>query len=385
MPGVLDPELGRLGAHAGGERGDLDAQVHARDRAVRVALEHRSRGQCRGLCECAQSLVAAPRVAVGLGGRDGRLAEQVDRGRGAAPTALERRPASAGPAPTMKRLAIRCTASPATRPATGRRAHAPGRARAAAPPRRGERRGGRPLRGAPSRQGPRPQDGTARPSAPGRATAAPCRGPRARGCGRGRRRLAGGDPPPERAHARLAVGAAGAGTGAGGRASASRPRRYGLSRSVTIVTRPEFLRRLFNSHYARDRVPWRSTARDRRAARPGPGEGELLIAPTAVGICGTDIEIFEGSLAYFRMGLAEFPIVPGHEWTGHRRRRGRGRHRLLRRAIASSARSRSAAACACAAARAAAICARSGPRPASSTWTAGWPRGWSSRRRSRTA
>ena len=51
-------------------------------------------------------------------------------------------------------------------------------------------------------------------------------------------------------------------------------------------------------------------------ADPAPREGELLIAPTAVGICGTDIEIFEGSLAYFRMGLAQYPIVPGHEWTG---------------------------------------------------------------------
>jgi 2-desacetyl-2-hydroxyethyl bacteriochlorophyllide A dehydrogenase len=49
---------------------------------------------------------------------------------------------------------------------------------------------------------------------------------------------------------------------------------------------------------------------------PTPGPGELLIAPSAVGICGTDVEIFEGSLAYFRMGLAEYPIVPGHEWTG---------------------------------------------------------------------
>jgi L-iditol 2-dehydrogenase len=49
---------------------------------------------------------------------------------------------------------------------------------------------------------------------------------------------------------------------------------------------------------------------------PTPAEGELLIAPTAVGICGTDIEIFDGSLAYFRMGLARYPIVPGHEWTG---------------------------------------------------------------------
>jgi L-iditol 2-dehydrogenase len=49
---------------------------------------------------------------------------------------------------------------------------------------------------------------------------------------------------------------------------------------------------------------------------PTPGAGELLIAPTAVGICGTDVEIFDGSLAYFRMGLARYPIVPGHEWTG---------------------------------------------------------------------
>ena len=52
--------------------------------------------------------------------------------------------------------------------------------------------------------------------------------------------------------------------------------------------------------------------------RPDPtaGPGDLLIAPTAVGICGTDVEIFEGSMAYFRDGLAQYPIVPGHEWTG---------------------------------------------------------------------
>src|SRR4051794_7738521 len=57
---------------------------------------------------------------------------------------------------------------------------------------------------------------------------------------------------------------------------------------------------------------------------PTPGDGELLIAPTAVGICGTDVEIFEGSLAYFRMGLASYPIVPGHEWTGEVVEIGRG-------------------------------------------------------------
>src|SRR4051812_11232884 len=49
---------------------------------------------------------------------------------------------------------------------------------------------------------------------------------------------------------------------------------------------------------------------------PQPGPGELLIAPAAVGICGTDVEIFDGSMAYFRDGLATYPIVPGHEWAG---------------------------------------------------------------------
>jgi L-iditol 2-dehydrogenase len=49
---------------------------------------------------------------------------------------------------------------------------------------------------------------------------------------------------------------------------------------------------------------------------PEPGPNDLLIAPRAVGICGTDIEVFEGSLVYFRTGLARYPIVPGHEWVG---------------------------------------------------------------------
>jgi 2-desacetyl-2-hydroxyethyl bacteriochlorophyllide A dehydrogenase len=49
---------------------------------------------------------------------------------------------------------------------------------------------------------------------------------------------------------------------------------------------------------------------------PVPGPGELLIAPAAVGICGTDVEIFEGRLVYFRTGWARFPVVPGHEWVG---------------------------------------------------------------------
>jgi 2-desacetyl-2-hydroxyethyl bacteriochlorophyllide A dehydrogenase len=52
----------------------------------------------------------------------------------------------------------------------------------------------------------------------------------------------------------------------------------------------------------------------REVADPGPQE--LLIAPRAVGICATDLEVCDGTMAYFRLGLARYPIVPGHEWVG---------------------------------------------------------------------
>ena len=52
--------------------------------------------------------------------------------------------------------------------------------------------------------------------------------------------------------------------------------------------------------------------------RPDPvaGPGQVLVAPEAVGICATDIEILDGVMAYFRTGDASYPIVPGHEWIG---------------------------------------------------------------------
>lgn len=47
---------------------------------------------------------------------------------------------------------------------------------------------------------------------------------------------------------------------------------------------------------------------------PRPRVGELLLAPLVVGVCGTDVEIYEGTMAYYRLGLARYPVVPGHEW-----------------------------------------------------------------------
>lgn len=42
---------------------------------------------------------------------------------------------------------------------------------------------------------------------------------------------------------------------------------------------------------------------------------EALLAPRAVGICGTDLEIFQGTMFYFTSGMAQWPVIPGHEWS----------------------------------------------------------------------
>jgi L-iditol 2-dehydrogenase len=47
--------------------------------------------------------------------------------------------------------------------------------------------------------------------------------------------------------------------------------------------------------------------------RPRPGPGEVLVAVATTGICGSDVELLNGSrpAPYVR-----YPIVPGHEWSG---------------------------------------------------------------------
>ena len=49
---------------------------------------------------------------------------------------------------------------------------------------------------------------------------------------------------------------------------------------------------------------------------PTPGRGEVVVDVDRAGICGTDIEIFHGEMAYLRSGHARFPMRIGHEWTG---------------------------------------------------------------------
>jgi 2-desacetyl-2-hydroxyethyl bacteriochlorophyllide A dehydrogenase len=50
--------------------------------------------------------------------------------------------------------------------------------------------------------------------------------------------------------------------------------------------------------------------------RPRPREDELLIRVHRVGLCGTDVEMLHGTMPYFRLGWAQYPVILGHEWSG---------------------------------------------------------------------
>ncbi|MBN9022839.1 MAG: alcohol dehydrogenase catalytic domain-containing protein [Rhizobiales bacterium] len=46
------------------------------------------------------------------------------------------------------------------------------------------------------------------------------------------------------------------------------------------------------------------------------GPDDVRIRLLATGICGTDVEIFDGTMPYFTAGMAAYPVIPGHEWVG---------------------------------------------------------------------
>ena len=47
-----------------------------------------------------------------------------------------------------------------------------------------------------------------------------------------------------------------------------------------------------------------------------PKPGEILVRVAYEAVCATDIEIYEGKLGYYKNGMAKYPIVPGHEFSG---------------------------------------------------------------------
>jgi len=54
----------------------------------------------------------------------------------------------------------------------------------------------------------------------------------------------------------------------------------------------------------------------KEVAYPKPRPDEVLIKVAYEGVCGTDLEIYEGHLGYFKSGMSKFPLTPGHEFSG---------------------------------------------------------------------
>jgi threonine dehydrogenase-like Zn-dependent dehydrogenase len=51
----------------------------------------------------------------------------------------------------------------------------------------------------------------------------------------------------------------------------------------------------------------------RQVPEPVPGPGEVLVEVAAAGICGSDLELLDGSRP---AAFVAYPVVPGHEWAG---------------------------------------------------------------------
>jgi threonine dehydrogenase-like Zn-dependent dehydrogenase len=51
-------------------------------------------------------------------------------------------------------------------------------------------------------------------------------------------------------------------------------------------------------------------------ADPKAGAGEIVAKIERVGVCGTDVEFFNGVMPYLHDGQAKLPMRLGHEWSG---------------------------------------------------------------------
>ncbi len=49
---------------------------------------------------------------------------------------------------------------------------------------------------------------------------------------------------------------------------------------------------------------------------PVVAPGEAVVDVRRVGICGTDLELYTGDMAYLRTGRSRYPLRIGHEWAG---------------------------------------------------------------------
>lgn len=54
----------------------------------------------------------------------------------------------------------------------------------------------------------------------------------------------------------------------------------------------------------------------REVPDPVPATGQVVVDVERAGVCGTDAELFAGTMAYLHSGQAAYPLRIGHEWSG---------------------------------------------------------------------
>lgn len=64
------------------------------------------------------------------------------------------------------------------------------------------------------------------------------------------------------------------------------------------------------------RIYGKGDARYEDVPMPSVGPNDVLVRIRAVGICGTDLELVDGTMFYLTSGMGKLPLIPGHEWSG---------------------------------------------------------------------
>jgi len=90
----------------------------------------------------------------------------------------------------------------------------------------------------------------------------------------------------------------------------------GLCKSHALETRSEREEMLFDKTSLAVVIDGPNSAKLQHLPAPQPNPGDVLIRVAHVAVCATDLEILDGTLGYYKTGVASYPIVPGHEFSG---------------------------------------------------------------------
>ena len=92
--------------------------------------------------------------------------------------------------------------------------------------------------------------------------------------------------------------------------------RQGWYRDANISIEKERGALFFSGVNMRVVVIDKKNARLEESPVPSVKPGDVLINVAYTGVCATDVEVYEGTLGYYQEGRAQYPITPGHEFSG---------------------------------------------------------------------